>query len=246
MLVRLETPSFASSQHHDARPSPRRYSPPPLTQIRLLLQRPARRPMVPSSSVLTTALLRWWSRLAARQPEGRVGLRRRSSRVSRGRYDDTPSRWMRRAWLLNLRRALQFGLARCRRSVVRAVVRGRTIRALHTLNSITPRHTRGLTNAVWPATRGGKDPPHETPHTSPTQFIPELSQKHEHRIFIRPSAHSFPLVHAGAHRESTTLPSCINRNWRCAALKPSEKGTYGHNRLLWPSGRHLTSTQRLS
>ena len=99
--------------------------------------------------------------------------------------------------------ALQFGLARCRRSVVRAVVRGRTIRALHTLNSITPRHTRGLTNAVWPATRGGKDPPHETPHTSPAQFIPELSPKHEHRIFGRPFAHSFPLVLSGAHREST-------------------------------------------
>ena len=29
MLVRLETPLVRGSQHHDARPSPRRYSPPP-------------------------------------------------------------------------------------------------------------------------------------------------------------------------------------------------------------------------
>ena len=147
--------------------------------------------------------MRWWSKLARRQPEGRVGSRRRSSRVSRGRNDDTPSRRVHRAWLLNLQRALQSGLTRRRRPVVRAVVHGRTIRALHKLNSITPRHTRGLTNAVWPATRGGKDPPHETPHTSPAQFIPELSQKHGHRIFGRLFAHSFLLVFSGAHREST-------------------------------------------
>ena len=107
-----------------------------------------------------------------------------------------------------LSRALQSGLARRRRSVVRAVVRGRTTRALHTLNSITLRHTRDQPIAVWPAARGGKDPPHETPHTSPTQLIPELSQKHEHRIFVRPSAHSFsePL------RRHTYVLACL-RVW---------------------------------
>ena len=30
----------------------------------------------------------------------------------------------------------------------------------------------------------------------------------------------------------TTLPFCINMDWRFTALKPFEKGIYGHNRLL--------------
>ena len=50
-----------------------------------------------------------------------------------------------------------------------AVVRGRTTRALHTLNSTTP--PRHHPRAVWPAVGWDGPNPHETPHHSPTQRI---------------------------------------------------------------------------